>query len=147
MSSRIGAGIEVGAGDRIGAVGEEGNATRPHLHFERHRQQGSWTCANAINPQPSLDAGASEGGVRLSQLRFGQRDSDSVRRLQRRLNSHHVSGGQQLPVTGNYLDRTDEMVRRCQQEHGFGNDPPQKSFVGPRQAQHLFANTGVRIVD
>ncbi|MGH8834337.1 MAG: peptidoglycan DD-metalloendopeptidase family protein [Actinomycetes bacterium] len=55
MSSRIGAGIQVDAGDEIGAVGKEGNVTDAHLHFERHGQQGFWSCANAVNPQPSLD--------------------------------------------------------------------------------------------
>ena len=54
MSSRVGAGIVVAAGDRIGAVGEEGNVTGPHLHFERHHEKGFWSCTNAIDPQPSL---------------------------------------------------------------------------------------------
>lgn len=157
MSSRVGAGIRVAAGDRIGAVGKEGtNVTGPHLHFERHRKQGFWKCDNCISPQPSLNfkaeagaAPAEAGGglVKLSKLRFGQRGSDSVRRLQRALNNHRLSGGQRLPITGNYLEKTDQEVRLCQQQHGFGNDPPRKSFVGPRQAQHLFASTGDTIAD
>jgi len=164
MSSRIGDGTKVEAGDPIGTVGKEGNVSGPHLHLERHREQGFWSCENAIDPRPSLGTAAAAAVVaaaagaqlraaapakvvRLSRLRFGQRDSDSVRRLQRALNAHQVSGGQQLPVTGNYLDRTDEVVRLCQRQHGFGSDPPQKSFIDPRQAQHLFANAGLQIVD
>lgn len=75
------------------------------------------------------------GSVYLEKLRYGQRDSDSVRNLQTVLRAH---GSPSLPVTGNYLDMTDAAVRACQTRHGYGGDPARKSFVGPRQAAHLF---------
>jgi hypothetical protein len=89
----------------------------------------------------------SHGPVYLSKLRYGQKDSDSVRRLQAHLNSHPLQGGQTLQVTGNYLDDTDDEVRLCQQQHGFGNDPIGGSSVGPGQAGHLFAGCGCTITD
>ena len=78
----------------------------------------------------------------LSKLHFGQRDSDSVRNLQRALNGHKLRGGQTLPVTGYYGAQTDEEVRLCQAQHGFGPkvgtaDPVNRSNVGPAQAKHL----------
>lgn len=78
----------------------------------------------------------------LSKLKYGQRDSESVKNLQRALNAHKMPGGTNMPVTGNYLSMTDDEVRLCQRLHGFGptrgsSDPEGKSYVGPKQAKHL----------
>jgi hypothetical protein len=86
------------------------------------------------------------GTVYLSKLHYGQRDSDSVIELQAALNAHTLSGGQTLPITGDYLDQTDEEVRLCQRQHGYGNDPVNGSNVGPEQAGHLFPDN-VTIID
>jgi M6 family metalloprotease-like protein len=73
--------------------------------------------------------------VSVANLKFGVRGNADVQALQAALNTHFP--GLDLPTTGNYLQRTDEAVRRCQQSHGFGDDPAGKSFVGKRQAAHL----------
>ena len=57
MSSRsVANGARIRAGTRIGRVGQEGNVTGPHLHFERHSiAVGGWSCSIVRNPQPSID--------------------------------------------------------------------------------------------
>lgn len=87
------------------------------------------------------------GDVFLSKLVYGQEDSDSVRRLQMHLNGHPLSGGETLPVTGNYFAETDEEVRLCQTQHGYGGDAPGASSVGPKQATHLFTGCGCNVVN
>jgi len=84
--------------------------------------------------------------VYLSKLHYGQTDSDSVWYLQDVLNRHHLSGGSTIATSGSYLDQTDHEVILCQQQHGFGNDAPGTSFVGPSQADHLFAGSGLEVV-
>jgi hypothetical protein len=140
----------VEAGERIGVVGYSGNV-RPagpagaHLHFEVQRA-ASWASGNHVNPQSWIDAqkGPAQEGVWLDRLHYGQTDSDSVAALQRALNAHRLAppGNITLPVSSNYLDQTDTVVRACQAQHGFGHDAPRQSFVGRRQAEHL----GLRIL-
>ena len=54
MASRIPAGQDVAAGERIGTVGSLGNSTGPHLHFERHTGYG-WSCSLMTDPAPSIN--------------------------------------------------------------------------------------------
>ncbi len=84
------------------------------------------------------------GEVYLSKLKYGQKDSDSVKRLQASLNAHLKLN---LPYTGGYFDLTDEAVRSCQKTHDFGSDPVKGSYVGPKQAQHIFTGTGHNVID
>ena len=79
--------------------------------------------------------------VYLDKLHYGQTDSDSVYWLQTVLNGHTLEGGQELPLSGNYLAETDEEVRLCQAQHGYGDDPVNGSSVGPKQADHLFSDS------
>lgn len=88
-----------------------------------------------------------EGKVYLSKLKYGQEDSDSVKRLQDTLNHHKLDPGSEIPVSGNYLSQTDTEVIRCQQQHGFGEDPAGASFVGPEQADHIFAGSGHTVIN
>lgn len=87
------------------------------------------------------ESSMSHGDVYLSKLVYGQQDSDSVKRLQMHLNDHPLTGGETLPITGNYGEQTDEEVRLCQTQHGYGNDPVNGSSVGPKQAAHLFTGS------
>jgi hypothetical protein len=66
--------------------------------------------------------------------------SDSVRRLQHRLNKIHLDGGVELPVTGNYLDQTRSEVTRWQVQKAHA-DPGSANADGnihPAQAKALF---------
>lgn len=93
-------------------------------------------------PQPTTGPLYRQGKVYMGYMHYGNRDSDSVRNLQVALRGHGYTG----PVTGNYLDLTDAAVRACQARHGFGADPKGASYVGPKQAQHLFPQPPYTII-
>jgi hypothetical protein len=101
-----------------------GNAARAHSPQVMRVDCVKWR-PPATQPTPPA--------VHLSMLRYGNSGPD-VKLLQEALNRHlHLH----IPTTGNYLNQTDTAVRQCQREHGYGNDPVGKSFVGSRQAAHL----------
>jgi len=151
----VAVGAQVAEGQRIGTSGATGNVTGPHLHYEERTSPYGYNNVDRA-PAFSKGGGGSSGGggdyptpsgktVYLDKLRYGQTDSDSVWHLQNVLNGHTLDGGQTLPLTGNYLGETDEEVRLCQTQHGYGNDPAGGSYVGSKQAEHLFGGKGYTI--
>ena len=102
---------------------------------------------NGIKCFSSGEPSVSHGNIYLSKLKFGQEDSDSVKRLQMHLNAHPLEDGSEIPVSGNYFDQTDKEVRLCQEQHGFGLDPAGASFVGASQAAHLISGCDCVIHD
>lgn len=80
--------------------------------------------------------------VYRSKCGFGQTDSDTVRELQERLNRVSLEGGQELPVTGDYLEQTDHEVRLWQEQIcGDKPDPAGLSYLGPEQFKKAFPST------
>lgn len=151
--SRLPDGMEVQVGQRISEVGAEGNVTGPHLHFEYHSGKNLWSCSVMRDPAVVI-AHAGGGGpvgttkIYLDKLKYGQKDSDSVKELQRQLNKISLRGGQELPITGNYGDMTDQEVRLWQaQIVGDTPDPPKQSFLGPKQARRMFPSPPYTIIN
>ena len=83
---------------------------------------------------------AGGGHVYVSKLKYGQRDSASVRNAQRRL----IALGFRIPAgaTGNYFGQTDSAVRKWQGSIGDRADAYHRSSLGPKQTARLFR--GVR---
>lgn len=56
-------GARVDTGAKLGSVGDEGNVTGAHLHFERHKvSSGGWSCGVVVDPTPSVNYGGSGNG-------------------------------------------------------------------------------------
>jgi murein DD-endopeptidase MepM/ murein hydrolase activator NlpD len=137
-------GQRVRAGTQVGRIGVTGNTTGPHLHLETRRSPYRYN-NKIVNPE--LFFGATAGleattKTYLSRLKYGQRNSDSVKELQRALNKQYPDAN--IPVTGNYLSQTDKWVRKHQKDIKTKPDKKRKSFVGPVQAKALKLKNVVR---
>lgn len=87
------------------------------------------------------------GPVYLSKLRFGQRRSDSVRRLKYQLRKKHPVRYRlyNVRMSGYYGKGLDRLVRWHQRRYGdrWGQATPDRkgrSYVGPKQAAFLFSD-------
>lgn len=88
-----------------------------------------------------------DGEVYLSKLKYGVSDSDSVRRLQVRLNEVPPTEITPLAVNGNYDSATDLAVIAWQKSIGDTPDKPGQSFLGPKQAELLFKDSGNELIN
>jgi murein DD-endopeptidase MepM/ murein hydrolase activator NlpD len=152
-------GQSVAAGQKIGLSGNTGSVSGSigphkgaHLHYEErttpfsyHKKDRKPGLSRRSGSGPGRSIAA--GKVFVSKLRFGQKDSDSVKRLQDVLNGISLSGGRELKVTGDYDEHTRDEVKKWQQQ--VAKDPPQfaDGNLGPRQAKLLFARTGNTVID
>jgi murein DD-endopeptidase MepM/ murein hydrolase activator NlpD len=143
-AENVSEGQRVEAGQKIGDVGTTGNSSGNHLHFGIYAQP-HWVSCGGKNPQAWIDAHETlpPGPVYRSKLVAGQKDSDSVRRWQDSLNKHPLEGGENLPITGNFLDQTEEETYLCADQHGFAKElPPTTAHM-----DHLLAGTGHEIIN
>lgn len=156
-NERLPDGTEVQVGDYVGKSGARGNVSGPHVHYEYHpNAKNSWNCSVHADPAPTMSktgGGSGSSGpyvtkdVYRSKCGYGEPtngddSSDTVKELQERLNRISLEGGQDLPVTGNYLDMTDAEVRRWQEQIcGDTPDPAQRSYLGPKQFAEMFPDS------
>jgi murein DD-endopeptidase MepM/ murein hydrolase activator NlpD len=97
---------------------------------------------DASGPEKAPDPFAS-GEVFVNRLHFGIKNSDSVRRLQRRLNQISLTGGKNLKISGNYdLDTKAEVTKWQIQKDGCKpNTVCADGNLGPKQARRLFPSS------
>jgi hypothetical protein len=160
-------GDEIQAGQQIALSGHNGHSTGPHLHvsvLKGHDHLGPFDYLQELadNSAPPRPGGLASNGITifpprlvysreqpnelaggtivLEDLKFGTMDSDSVRRLQHRLNGIHLEDGTELPVTGNYLDMTRAEVTKwqVQKRHAEPGTVMANGNLHPKQAQILF---------
>jgi hypothetical protein len=149
LDTRVKNSGRIEAGEKIGTMGDSGNAQGVHTHFEI-QPQSHWVQGSYRNPQPWINAGGgttpppsgdpwASGDVYQAKLIPGQMDSDSVRRLQRVLNEWSFVGGQELPVSGFYGPDTEHEVGLFQSQ--VCGDPADGA-IGPKQTDVLFEKLG-----
>lgn len=164
---RLKEGDPVTAGQRIAKSGHNGHSLGPHLHVSvmkgRHfspfdylhdltdaspRPTGLATNGITIYPprlvyRPAAPDELAKGRIVVADLKFGTMDSDSVRRLQHRLNGIPLVGGATLPETGNYLDQTRAEVTKWQVQKQ-GAEPGSDDASGNLTRKQIKAMFGKR---
>jgi hypothetical protein len=161
-------GREIEAGTLIARSGHNGNSSGPHFHIavmKGHDHTNPFAYLSGLSnssvmPTDGLAANnvtiyppslvytrprphpLSSGEVKLAELVFGTKDSDSVRRLQFRLNQISLVGGAELRITGDYTKPTrDELVKWQLQKAGAEPGTPlADGNVHAEQAAQLFGS-------
>jgi murein DD-endopeptidase MepM/ murein hydrolase activator NlpD len=95
--------------------------------------------ASVLGPAGKTSPWAS-GPVFVDKLRFGTKDSDTVKRLQFRLNQISLTAGKNLKVTGTYdIDTKNQATKwQLQKDHTKPGSAGADGSIGPKQARKLF---------
>jgi len=117
------------------------------LSYPKKWGAGSYIWTDQYNGVRFSVASSGPGNVYVSKLVKGQKDSDSVSRLQATLNGVKLSGGSNLPITGNYGDQTANEVMLWQTQKATDKSVINGSLVTAAQAEELFAGTGNKVID
>jgi hypothetical protein len=166
-------GDEVEEGQQIALSGHNGHTTGAHLHVsavlghaDHNFPELDHLAQSALRPTTGIaDNGTTifppnrvygrkkfneldSGDIVLEDLNFGTRGSDTVRRLQYRLNGIRLVHGAELTINGHYNARTrDEVVKwQVQKRHAVPGNTDASGNVSERQAEILFSASRFRLV-
>ena len=169
---RVREGDHVEEGQLIALSGHNGHSEGPHLHISavtgdatRPFRELDSLASDATRPTDGLAANGftiyppsraygrqkfnelDSGDIVLRDLKFGTRESDTVRRLQHRLNGIRLGGGSELRLSGHYNQKTrNEVIKwQVQKRHAEPDRAEANGEVSPEQAPILFPGQRFRI--